>query len=125
MYVSEIVTMSFVSLANNNALAKQFLSRSFQCPLRQLFSDKLNGNKFSKLFQVPNKRSIKVHNANKNLSQICRSIVARLSKLPLSNHLKRCSILQKRSVILISAGSFLGYHKDGKVRLTFVNIQFD
>ena len=106
--------MSVTSLVAYSAFAKQIVLRSHQNPLRKIYREAFHGKSLTAVLQVsyPKLNGTSLHSG---LSEFCRAVLKRIVQLPITKRLRKSTLLQKKSVILLSAGSFLGYHKDGKV----------
>ena len=101
-----------VTLVTNPTIVKRLFSMTFQSPLNKIVSHILKENSHSSLLQAP----IRILNEKKTSSilSIFRKFIERIDKHPITKRvLKKAG--KKKSVILIPASAFLGYHKDGKV----------
>ena len=104
--------MSVTTLVTSYSFAHQLILRVLQRPFHKVYNETLCRKSLSALLHTPGVSTINVTSAYSRFSAILQRIV----RLPINKRLKRSSLLQKRSVILLTAaGSFLGYHKDGKV----------
>ena len=104
-------TMS-VTLVTNPTIVKRLFSMTFQSPLNKIVSHILKENSHSSLLQAPNR--ILNEKKTSSILSIFRKFIERIDKHPITKRvLKKAG--KKKSVILIPASAFLGYHKDGKV----------
>ena len=108
--------MTVTTLVLGKSFAYHLTLRSFQRPFRKIYNEAYSGISFSAFMRTPGVSNTNVKSVHSGFSLICRELLQRIVRLPCNKRLKRSSLIQKRSVILLTAaGSFLGYHKDGKV----------
>ena len=103
--------MSF-TLVTNPTIVKRLFSMTFQSPLNKMVSHILKENSHSSLLQTPNR--ILNEQKTSSILSIFRKFIERIDKHPITKRLLK-KAGKKKSVILIPASAFLGYHKDGKV----------
>ena len=108
-----MIAVSATILTNKSIVAK-FMTRSLQIPLREIYKDSFTRNLWSTFTQTPLEsafHSIKIESYKwtKNL-KFAKNIIRSPCMKP-----KKSASVPKKPLILLSAGSFLGYHKDGKV----------
>ena len=106
--------MSVTTSVAKNALANPLILRALHKSSYKVYNEAFLKNPLTSYLQIPGVTN-GVNSACSRLSSIFRGCVKSLVRFPISKRIKRNLLLQKRSVILLSAGSFLGYHKDGKV----------
>lgn len=112
-----MIAVSATILTNKSIVAK-FMTRSLQIPLREIYKDSFTRNLWSTFTQTPLEsafHSIKIESYKwtKNL-KFAKNIIRSPCMKP-----KKSASVPKKPLILLSAGSFLGYHKDGKRRRIF------
>ena len=115
--------MSVTTLVTCKSFAHQLILRSLQRPFRKVYNEAFCGQSFRAILHAPGVSNINSTSVYSRFSFICRELLQKIVRLPINKRLKRSSLLQKRSVILLTAaGSFLGYHKDGKVFKTYFGV---
>ena len=100
-----------VTLVTNPTIVKRLFSMTFQSPLNKIVSHILKENSHSSLLQAPNR--ILNEKKTSSILSIFRKFIERIDNPITKRVLKKAG--KKKSVILIPASAFLGYHKDGKV----------
>ena len=108
-------TISAASLVANKSLAKQFITRSLQTPIRDICNELLIKNSWLSLKQAPVESTVNASAIGLSKWTIYHQFVKKVMRFPNFKPTKANCSLPKKPLILISAGSFLGYHKDGKV----------
>ena len=120
-FFTDMIAVSATILTNKSIVAK-FMTRSLQTPLRELYKDCFTRNICSTFKQIPvesafNSIKIESYKWTKHL-KFAKNIIRSPCLKP-----KKSSSVPKKPLILLSAGSFLGYHKDGKViKSTFFSV---
>ena len=104
-------TMS-VTLVTSPTIVKRLFSMTFQSPLNKIVSHILKENSHSSLLQAPNR--ILNEQKTSSLLSMFRKFIERIDQHPITKRVLK-NVGKKKSVILIPASAFLGYHKDGKV----------
>ena len=112
-FFTDMIAVSASILTNKSIVAK-FMTRSLQTPLREIYKDCFSRNLWSNLKQTPiesafNSIKIESYTWTKHL-KFAKNIFRSPCMKP-----KQSSSVPKKPLILLVAGSFLGYHKDGKV----------
>ena len=115
-----MITVSAASLVANKLGATQFITRSIQKPIRDICNELLTTKSWLSLKQVPVESTINAIAIGSTKWTIYHKFVKKLLRLPNFKPTKANFSLPKKPLILLSAGSFLGYHKDGKVKINTI-----
>ena len=115
-----MIAVSAALVANKSVVTK-FLTRSLQTPLREIHYESLTKNLWLSLTQTRVKSAV---NAIKIESSTWNKYHKFMEKILRKNIKPKVNLSAKKPLILLSAGSFLGYHKDGKVITVIKHIQF-
>ena len=113
LYISDMISVMVANLVTNKFVAKNFVSTLLQRPLRKFSYDTFCNKSVSNVFGQH--CSINGSVVTYKWSELFRCFTRKLVRLPVKN--SRNCIAPRKSVMLLSASVFLGYHKDGKVRI--------
>ena len=116
-----MITISAAFVANKSVVTK-FLTRSLQTPLREIHYESLTKNFWLSFTHTRVESAV---NAIKIESSTWNKYHKFMEKILSCKNVKpKVKLSAKKPLILLSAGSFLGYHKDGKVIKVIKHIQF-
>ena len=118
LYISDMISVMVANLVTNKFFAKKFVPTLLQGPLHTSGANRLFNKTVSNLL-FGQKCGINGPIVTSKWSELFRCINRKLIRLPVAKKSTRRFIAPRKSVILLSAGVFLGYHKDGKVCIIY------